>query len=412
MDDYSSKRAGHGLFVSRRRSGLVLRDTANNRDRNAQFCNRIGCNGRMNATKGTQISCSEKAKSSKPSYRSFSSGKEIIGSSSRTFSAISKPRKASPEPWKQLSSQLDTNSSETGSVPDEPEVLECIALPGKIQRGIRTYPDEAGSTEITSMEVGSSSIATGTRSRRNFHQKSGLGNPDTLVSLPVSLASESSSQGTSVNAGRYGLRNLRCNSIPDVLPCSPSSSDSNLNGRKDMVKKKIYDGASSSSARGKKMSDSSLEGRNSSGRPGISISDSRRGRSGPPTRDNGAASVRTQGSFNGYTGARVTSQGRRTSLSPKERHVTIPQISQPDMPIELNASSSHQYSVETSLSHPSSYGQPSSSSETLWGIRPSSPAEVGNTQSLMNQDSFGHYNMDGIAEVFNPCCISSLCILP
>lgn len=395
MDEYSGKKAGDGLVVSRKGSTLVLRDTANNRDRNAQFCNRIGCSGRLNSAKGAPISCSEKAKSSRPPFRPSSNGKEIIGSSSKTCSATSNPRKSLPGPRKKLPSQPEKDPSETGSFQDDPEVPELVTFPRKIQNSLHPESNNAGSCENATMEVGSSSM-TSTRSRRSFHQKSGIGRPDTPIGSPISLASKSTSQGTLASSGRYGLRNLKCNSISDVAPTGSSTSDSNLTRRKETIKKRICGGESSSSARGKKINGSSLEGRNSSSSSGISISDSRRTRNGPPSRDNGPASVRTRRSL-GYTRARTANQGSGNNVSPNEPHVVIPQMSQPNMQID-SPSSSHQLSMESS-SRSRSYGLPGSNSESFRGIRPSSPAEVGNIRSSMNRESFRRYNMDGIAEV-------------
>ncbi|KAJ6925048.1 hypothetical protein NC652_018099 [Populus alba x Populus x berolinensis] len=393
MDDYSCKRAGDGSLVSRKGSAHVLRDSANNRDQKAQFCNRIGCSGRLNSSKGAQIS-SEKAKSSRPRplFSSSSGGKETIGSSSRTCSVITKPRNSLQEPRKKFSSRLEADSSETGSVQDEPE---GIPPSGRIKLDI-SPSDGAGSSDITSMEVGSSGIPTNTKSRRNFHQKSGFINPETVVGSPVSLASKSTIQGTRVSASRYGLKNPRCNTVSDAASSGSSSSDSNPSRRKDMVKKRVCDVESSSSARGKKMIGSSLEGRSASSSPGISISDSRRSRTGPLNRDSSAASVRTRRPLSDYARARFSNQGSGNNLSANE----IPLMSQPDISLDLNApSSSHQISMEASLSSPSSYSQPGSRSGSLQGITPSSPAEASNARSSMNRESFRHHNMDGIAEV-------------
>nr|TKS15832.1 E3 ubiquitin-protein ligase MBR2 isoform X2 [Populus alba] len=392
MDDYSCKRAGDGSLVSRKGSAHVLRDSANNRDQKAQFCNRIGCSGRLNSSKGAQIS-SEKAKSSRPRplFSSSSGGKETNGSSSRTCSVITKPRNSLQEPRKKFSSRLEADSSETGSVQDEPE---GIPPSGRIKLDI-SPSDGAGSSD-TSLEVGSSGISTNTRSRRSFHQKSGFVNPETVVGSPVSLASKSIIQGTRVSASRYGLKNPRCNTVSDAASSGSSSSDSNPSRRKDMVKKRVCDVESSSSARGKKMIGSSLEGRSASSSPGISISDSRRSRTGPLNRDSSAASVRTRRPLSGYARARFSNQGGGNSLSANE----IPLMSQPDISLDLNApSSSHQFSMEASLSSPSSYSQPGSRSGSLQGITPSSPAEASNARSSMNRESFQHHNMDGIAEV-------------
>ncbi|GLT53821.1 hypothetical protein SLA2020_270640 [Shorea laevis] len=393
MDEYSGKRAVDGIVVPRKGSGLVLRDNANNRDQNAQFCNRAGCSGRLSYTRGAQNGCSEKAKSSRPSFRSSSSGKEIIGSSSRTCSVISKGRKSVTEPQKKLSSKLDSDSSETSSVQDEPEVSELTPPPGKIQRGSET----AESRSVTVIEAGSSSVASDTRSRRNLHQGTGLRNQDTLVASPVSMGPKSSVQATSAGVSRYGLRNLRCNSISEVVPSGCPNSDSSLSKRKDMVKRRNSEGESSSTARGKKINGSLLEGRNSSSSHGISISDSRRTRNLPAQRDNGVASVRTRRSVNDNTRGRHSNQGNGNSISPNEPSIAIPQMLQP---INVNGpSSSHHLSAETPLSRATSYSRPGSRSERLRGVMPAIPAEVGITQSLMNQDSIRRYNIDGIAEV-------------
>ncbi|EEF46787.1 E3 ubiquitin-protein ligase MBR2 [Ricinus communis] len=397
MDEYSGKKAGDGLAVSRKGSSIILRDTANNRDRNAQFCNRIGCSGRLNSAKGTQISCSEKAKSSRPSFRSSTNGKEIIGSSSRTYSPTNNSRKSLPGPRKKLSSQPERDSSETGGSPDDNEVPELVSPPGKIQKGLHSESDDSGSSENTSMEVGTSSISN-TRSRKGIHRKAGFGKPDTSIGSPVSLLSKNTSQAARAGAGRYGLGNLRCSSISDAVSTGSSTSDSKLTRQKDTIRKRICEGESSSSARGKKISGSSLEGRNISSSSGISISDSRRTRNGTSSRDNGPASVRTPRSF-GYTRSRAANQGRGNNLPPNEPHV-IPQMSQPIMPINSNSpSSSHQFSLGSPLSRSRAYGLPSSTNESLRGIRPSSPAEVGNIRSAVNRESFRRYNMDGIAEV-------------
>ncbi|XVF35743.1 hypothetical protein REPUB_Repub18cG0172600 [Reevesia pubescens] len=392
MDGYTGKRAVDGLVVPGKGSGLILKDHVNNRERNAQFCNRIGCSGRPNSMKGIPNGCSEKVKSSRPSYRSSSNGKEVIGSSSRVYSAISNARKSSTNPQRKL-----TDSSETSSIQDEPEVSELIPPPGKFQRGLQPESEDADSREITVMEVGSSSVASNRRSRRNFIQGSGLGNQDTLASPFVTLAAQNASQATRANTNRYGLRNLRCNSISDVVPSGCSSSDSNLSRRKDTVKKRNSDVEGSSSTRGKKLSGSSLEGRNNSASHGVTISDSRRARNWPSNRDSGvASSVRTRRSNGGYGRGRLPNQANGNSLTLNESSVVMPQVPQSDIiPIDLNAP----VSTETASTRASSYIQPGSISESLRSMMPSSPSEVGINRSSVNRESFQRYNMDGIAEV-------------
>ncbi|XVF89477.1 hypothetical protein PTKIN_Ptkin19aG0133300 [Pterospermum kingtungense] len=391
MDRYTGKRAADGLVIPGKGSGLILKDRVNNREGNAQFCNRIGCNGRLNSMKGTPSGCSEKAKSLRPSYRSSSSGKEIIGSSSGVYSAVSNPRKSSRNPQKKLSSHLETDSSETSSVQDEPEVLEVVAPPGKIPRGLRLESEAADLREVPVMEVGSSSVASNPRSRC----KSGLSNQD-IPAKSSTLASRYASQAARANTNRYGLRNLRCNSISDIVPSGCSSSDSSHSRRKDTVKKRNSDGEGSSSTRGKKLSGLSLEGRNSSSSHGVCISDSRRARNWPPNRDSGvASSVWTWRSNSSYGRGRHSYQENENSLTSNESLVVIPQVPQSDTPIDLNAP----VPVETASIRASSCSRPSSRRESLRGIMLSSPSDVGINRPSVNQDSNRHYNMDGIAEV-------------
>ncbi|KAE8665238.1 putative Thioredoxin domain-containing protein [Hibiscus syriacus] len=392
MDGYSGKRAVDGPVVHGKGPGRILKDSVNNRERNAQFCNRIGCSGRLNSSKCTPNSCLDKAKSSRP-YHSSSSGKQVIGNSSRVSSAVSNTRKSSTNPRKKLSSQLETDSSETRSLQDELEVSELIPPPGKIQRGLHHESNNADSRDVTVMGVGSSSLALNSRPRRKFIQRSGLSNQDTLASPSVTLGSQSTSQVTRSSTSKYGLRNLRCNSISDLVITGSSSSDSSLSEKKDMVKKRNSDEEGSSS-KGKKLSGPSLEGRYNSSGHGVSISDSRRGRNWPPNRGSVVASVRTRRSNSSYVRGRLPNQANRNSLTLNESPVVMPQVPQSDIPNNLSAL----VSTEIDSTRASPYSQSGSISEGLCSIIQSSPSEVGTNRTLVNRDSFRRYNMDGIAE--------------
>ncbi|KAG4189966.1 hypothetical protein ERO13_A07G001860v2 [Gossypium hirsutum] len=346
MDGYTSKRAADGLVVPGKGSGIILKDHVNNRERNAQFCNRIGCSGRLNSMKGTLSGCSEKAKSSRPSYRTSSIGKEIIGSSSR----------------------------------DEPEGSELISPPGKIQRGLQPGADDADSREFRVMEVGSSSTASNTRPRRSFSQRSGLGNQDALAGPSVTLASRRASLATRANASRYSLRNMKCNSISDVVPSGCSSSDSSLSRRKDTVKKRNADGEGSSSTKGKKLSGSSLEGRSNVSSHSVSISDSRRARNWSPNSDSSvASSIRTRRSSSSYGRGRLPNQDNGSILTLNEPPVVMPQVPQAAVTIDLNAP----VSTETGSTCAISYGRAGRISESLHSIIPSIPSEAGINLSSM-----------------------------
>ncbi|KAL5559386.1 hypothetical protein UlMin_035597 [Ulmus minor] len=379
-EEYSGKRAVDGLIVSKRSSGLVLRETRNHGDGNGQFCNRIGCSGRLNSSKGSQV---EKAKTSRPSLRSTYSGKEI-GSSSRSCAAVSNPRKSFTQPSRKLSSHLETDSSETSSVQDEPEASDPIPPPGKIQRGLHRESKNASSSEVSLIEVGSSSVANNTRSRRNFNQRAGLGNQATLAG-----SSKNTSTATNASATRYGLRNLKCNSISDVVPSNCSSSDSSINIRRETVIKRNSEGESSSTARGKKVN-GPPSGQNPNSNHGITISDSRRDKNMLPNRDNGVASVRTRRSINSLNRGRSTNQGNSNRVSRNESPVVL---SRPETPINMNTPVR---SAEGPSIRSNSNGRPGNSSRNL---RASSLAEAAFARSLVNRDSLRHYNIDGIAEV-------------
>lgn len=407
MDEFSGKRAVNELVVSRKGSGLVLRETPSNRDSSAQFCNRLGCNGRLTSTKGTQIG---KSKPLRPSVRPSSSGKEIVGSSSRTCASVSNhPRKSIAEPCKSLS-QLETDSSETSSVQDEQEVAELITPPGKIQRGLHLETKNTESSEVSLMEVGSSSVASNTRSHGNFHQRSGLSNQATLGGPSSSSGSKNLSLKTNASTTRYGLRSLRRNSISDIVPSNCSSSDLSLGRRRELMKKRNSEGESSSAIRGKKINGSS-SGQNPASN-GISISDSRRAGNSPPNRENVVTSLRTRRSINSQTRTRLSNQGSGNSLSRNASAVAIPQRSRPDISIDTSSSgSSHLSSIEARLSRSNSYGLSGSNIENIRGTLPSGAPELGFSHSSLNRDSLRRYNIDGIAEVssLNKIFVAYLC---
>ncbi|KAM7263620.1 hypothetical protein ACFE04_001303 [Oxalis oulophora] len=386
MDEYSGKRSANGIIFPRKGGGgLVLRDTVNNREQNAQFCNKIGCSSRTNSMKVSQIGCSEKAKSSRPSFRASSSGKEIIGSSSRTF-----PAKPYAKSRKNLSPPLETDSSETSSIQDEPEI---VTEPGKIQKGL---PSEYTTFREETSTIGSSS----SKSRKNLNHRNALSNQDNnLGASSVLLASRSSIQTTTrANAGKNSLRNLKSNSTSDDIPSGSDSSQNNK--RKNIIKKRNPEGeSSSSSGKGKKMSASSFEDRYHGSNPGISISDSRRTRNWNSNRDsNGVVSVRTQRSTNNYGRTRLSILGNGNNLPSNESVAPILQMPQPDMSLDLN---SPQFSAESSSGRLNFFSPQGNSNEGLLSFLPGSPSQAGITHSLVNLDSFRRYNMDGIAEVLS-----------
>ncbi|KAK7293670.1 hypothetical protein RJT34_16542 [Clitoria ternatea] len=383
MDEYSSKQGMDGVVVHRKGTSHVFRETAKSREQNGQICSQLGGTSGANLPKVAQVRSSEKGKSLRPPFKSSSSGKESIGSSSRI---TSNPGKQLIEPQKILSAQFETDSSETSSVQHEPEISELISPPDEIRREVQAEGESRDSSSVTLMEVGSTSVVSN-RSQRNFSRRPGLHGQEIKSTDPMRRASPS----------RYGLRNFRCNSISDVVRAGCSSSDSTLNRRKDMIKKRNCEGESSSTVRGKKMPGFSLEGRNSGSRNGISISDSRRSRNIPSHRDISIASVRTHRSICGHARGRYSSQGNDNPVATSESPIMMTLSPHSG---DLNAPGiSYHASIETPLSPSSSCGRPGTRSEHLRGVMPVSPAEYDITHSLINQDSFRHYNMDSIAGV-------------
>lgn len=393
MDVYSGKRAGDGLVVSRKPSNLVLRETRNNREINSQICSRTGCSGRSNSA---VIAQTGKPKTLRASVRPSCGGKTtIIGSSSRTSTVVNSPRKSTALPRRKLSSHLESDSSETSSLQDDPEPSERVSPPGKIQRPLIRESRNAESSGVSSMDVGSSSVASNTRSHRTLNQRNGLASRANLARPSSSSEAGSTSTSAKANAStaRYGLKNMRCSSISDIVPSNCSSSGSSFGRRNETARKRNSLGESSSATRGKKINGSASTEQNPSSNS-LSISDSRRSRYMPPTRHNDVPSVRPQRPIVSQTRARISDQGSGSRSSR-----TISQRSYPALSIGTSStSSSHLSSEESPLVHPTSRGRSAMIGENIRGAFTSGMSQ-GFSRSLGNRDGLRRFNIDGIAEV-------------
>ncbi|GAU15205.1 hypothetical protein TSUD_09430 [Trifolium subterraneum] len=335
MDENPSKKGTDGMVAPRKRISVVFRDTANTRNRNDQICSRVGCSSTANPPKVAQVKSSEKVKSSRPSMQSTSSGKEVIGSSRRTATNPAKP----------------------------------LTKPRRTLTSSALQADEEGkkSTNVTLTEVRKSSGVSNLPSQRNFNQRPGFRQQENESKGPVKQA---------VSSSKYGLRNLRCNTISDIIPssCSSSSSDSTLNRKKAVIKKRNTGEESSLTVKGKKMTGSSLERLNSGSRNGISISEARGPRNIPPRKDNSRATVRPERSVSRYARGRLSSQGNENPTETNEPHVELP--SSPHC-IDLN----------------------SPVIEELSDTMPMSPEEYDISHSVINRNGLRRYDMDIISEV-------------
>ncbi|KAK1386132.1 E3 ubiquitin-protein ligase MBR1 [Heracleum sosnowskyi] len=362
MDRFSSKRTVGRLCVPKKTSSLVLRDAADNKNGDAQFCNRLGCSGRLNYAKAAHIGSSSKSKSWRPSTH-LTTGKETGGSSSSSSSSVVNNAKIRfPDSRRKLPSKLETVTSESSSTQDEIE--ELIVAPRTNTRGSQSgEPREAESGKAASVKVGSSTMIPKARNQYTFGKRPGLANQDALAS---SSSSSSESNGQRVRgsafASRHGLRNLRT-SISDALRPSCSLSESN-SSKRDTMKKRNSEGESSYSGEGKKK----MSGQPSDSAPisnstnDFTFPDSRRIRNWP-SRENGGTSVRSRRLAN----INIRSPINGNIVSSAESSV----MPQSERNIPVNANSLHEEAFTGDL-----------------GI-----------DSLMNSDGSRHYNMDGIAEV-------------
>lgn len=351
------------MEVPKKRTGLVFRETANTRD--DQNCSRVGCSTAANPP--VQKRFSEKVKTLRPSTQSSSGGKELVGSSRRTPANPAKPLK---EPRRTLSSS---------GLPAEEKGRE--------------------STNVIRAEVGKSGAVSNSRSQRNFNQRPGLRQRETESIGPVTQAVSS----------KYGLRNLRCNTISDAIPSSCSSSDSILNRRKTtVIKMRSSEGESSSTLKGKKMTGSSLERLNCGSRNGRSSSDTRGSRNIPPLRDNSRASVRTERTVSGYARERFSNQGNENSKENNgDNSRTSVRTERKISGYARGRFSKHgnENSKENNGSRdvlpisPHSIDLNSPVTEEFRGVMPMSPEEYSTPHSLIIQDGSRRYNMDGISEV-------------
>lgn len=383
MDRISGRRTVGGLCVPKKTSSLGLRDAADNKNGDAQFCNRLGCSGRLNHTRAAQIGSSSKSKSWRPSTH-LRTGKETGGSSSSSSSSVVKNAKIRfPDSRRKLPLKLETETSESSSTQDE--IQEFIVAPRTNTRVFQSEPRDAESGKVASVKVGSSTLISKARNHA-FGKRPGLANQDALASSSSS-SSESNGQrmsGTAI-ASRHGFRNLRT-SISDALRPGCSLSESN-SSKRDIMKKRNSEGESSYSGEGKKK----MSGQPSNSGPiskstnDFTFPDSRRIRNWP-SRENGGTSVRSRR----LTNINIRSPINGSILSSAESSV-MPQ-SERNIPVNANLLHEEAFSGRSSIySHPigANYADHMTTTTSV---------DVG-IDSLLNSDGSRRYNMDGIAEV-------------
>ncbi|KAL3844331.1 hypothetical protein ACJIZ3_001734 [Penstemon smallii] len=310
MEGYSGKRGASGLMAPRKGHTIPFKDSATERDQNSQFCNRIGCSGRIKYTQNPKIgSTSDKGKCSQPSFHS-SNGNKIIMNPSRNSPITTSAKKSYIDSKRKSSSQLELDPSESS---------RTLSSESKIQS-----ESMKKSGKFTVTEVGSSSVSSNIGPRKIYHPKSESYNQNTP---PASIS--------------------KCSSMGPFSSSNGSRSESKSLG-KEVMKQKVTQGESSLSRLGRKTSN------------GISISDSRP-RSSASGEDSSSA-VRTRRSMNLNTRWRLSyRQNGRNSLSVRENGLS--QIFGNEITANVSSSGSSSFSFSTSNGDNSSATLPFNSSE-------------------------------------------------
>uniref|UniRef100_A0A1J3GIC2 RING-type E3 ubiquitin transferase n=1 Tax=Noccaea caerulescens TaxID=107243 RepID=A0A1J3GIC2_NOCCA len=341
MDRWSGKRAIETRPDSRKGAGVVLRDRFNNNS-----CKVPICTDEKKPMKFTRFvgSSDKKEKSVLSTYRSSPNGKEVTGTSSKICgSSSSSSVKTEKQP-------LDSSESSRGSE-DEAETEEILELGSDKRRAQNKIL--YGKAEAESSKLPSSS-----RINRGFRQRFGL-------SKQEFRPGPSSQQSTSANRGCSPL-------LSGVIP-SGFGLDKRLSRKADTIsKRKVYgESSSSSSARGKNITEPPAEERRRGFNPRGPVSDSRRGRQSILNDGNDVTLVGSQRSVNRSSGRiRFSNRGSGRNGLPS---ITTADMSQTETSNNLNSP----VSLELFSGFP----------------------EFGLSGSLSSQDSFRSYNLDGISEI-------------
>ncbi|KAK4757910.1 hypothetical protein SAY87_019211 [Trapa incisa] len=384
MDDISVKGPVTKLSPTKK-SAPFMRNTSSFWGHGPQPSNKLACSSKLNIMKdgqGGSVGCSHKARSVRSSI-CLAGAEEVPGSSSRSGSSASKVRNPKNDVKKKIAAlQLGTESLETSSVGDQPEVQKVVSSPEKISKGI----EKSSKKGVTIREVGSTSSGTasilGSRSGSNFN------------SSMSSKAKGMRLQPLNSNMSQCGLRNLRYSSKADVIL---SSSDTlkyrSMNKRKDMSKGQTSKGEASIS-RGNKTHETFMSSRN-----GVSITESR-SETGGTELNRSIAAVRMRWS------ARNPSERTTRSSSLSAPQFTFQRWAHHDLPVDGNdsgSSTSNQLPGESTYRRFTLNNHPESSSSRLSPVaEPSSHDSLDITShTSVNWEKFQQYTMEGIAEMLS-----------
>lgn len=355
MDRLSGKRVTEARPASKKGVGGLLRDRFNSNSCKVPISSDEKKSRRFTRFVG---SSAKKEKSVLSACRSSPNGKEVIGTSSKICGSSSSSLKNEKQPLSQIG--MDSSESSRGSEDEaETEILQV-----SLGRDKRRVNNKLIYGKVKTPEAECSNLPSSSRIKRSFRQRFGLTKQE--------FHPGPSGQSTSANRGCSPL-------LSGVIP-SGFGLDKRLSRKEDTIsKRKVYgESSSSSSARGKNVTEPPAEVKHRSFSPRGSVSDSRRAAHYMIwTDDNdvasfGSGSQRPVNRSNSHI--RFSDRGsRRDGLS----SITATEMSQTETSNNLNSP----VSLELFSGFP----------------------EFGLSGSLLSQDSFRSYNLDGISEVTIAC---------
>ncbi|KAK9099859.1 hypothetical protein Scep_023289 [Stephania cephalantha] len=416
MDEDNGRRVDGGCsVVSGRGSALAVKDASNCEDRGGHYCKRPSCNTRLKSIKSNhQLVSSDRDGPSSSSFRP-KSGKAVIGSSSKTYSATTDARKPRGK-FHDSSPHKETVSS--GLNPEEERVVqEPNTSTSRVQ--LRVLEDDNIESVVfngcsVDSELGNYPAALNARTQKqkclgNHAASQGSSTPS-FARRGIGQASKvTSSHSQCSKATRYGLRNLRCTSISDVISSSSSSHSSHSKIKRgpdgecsSSAREKIASSSSSAVSSGSQMNSLSAPSLSLSERP-ISRPASRRTRYWPPSAD-GVASVRTRRTTNGEAMSSISEHSHGSGLSPPEAPVLVPDLPQTELPIRERSShgTSQQAAAELPNTRPNSTRRSFSRNEDIHTgpvLYLDDRAGGSFSRFSTSQDGVQRFNVDGITEV-------------
>ncbi|CAI9094868.1 OLC1v1030690C1 [Oldenlandia corymbosa var. corymbosa] len=393
MDGCSGKRNRSGTVVPRRACSLVMRDSTDTKDLNSQFCNRIGCSGRLKYRSGP-LDSAEKAKFSRPSVNS-SNGKEVARSSSKNCCTIARARNSAQDSPRKFSSHLESLQSKPCFVQDESHIAKVNPRTG---RG-RNYQAQlqpklrASSTRLV-MPGEEGSLCTGLKDaskRVPCHKpQSGCHNVPSGSSVS-STDSGISTNRNSISGSCNGSRNLKSDALSNIIPRGGSSSESR-NGS-NLLKKRMPVGESSSYSRVKREVASSKDEHNSPSTSCTSFSIARRNRNGASTHGNIGSPIQTRRSANANSRILRSNHETVTSFPVTECQSNIPGSPRSEVCNNAYHASSSRSSLAGSSIASSSHATPEQIGDSVPRTATLTSTEHGVAQGLRR------HHLNGAAEV-------------